>query len=185
MRNANIIAALLLLTGSVQAIELPEACRVKNRGGRCVLSNLATLGRVHQIAALESLAPNDIIQGPEGPFDDEVREMLNARGVHWRGRDHGSFDRTLLRLADTHGVVVSMKRGAPWLWGKSLGCNHSIILTRYQPDGVSFYCPDNPQRIWRASREWFTFWWLGNSMVFSPSQHASPANSPVARLSRP
>ena len=165
-----ILFAALLLTASVQAVEIPEQCRVRNRGGRCVLSNCATLGYRHRIAALESLAPDRVIRGQEGPLDHEVRRILHGLGVTWEGRDHRSYDRTLLPLANSRGVVVSMKRGAPWLWGKTLQFNHSIILTRYDADGVSFYCPDNPQRIWRAGREWFSVWWMGNSMAFDSEE---------------
>jgi hypothetical protein len=164
--RAVIIALLLTIASTTFAVELPESCRVRNRSGNCVFSNCATLGYRHNIKALQGLAPNRKVIDAPGPVDDEVRARLHRLGVHWRGHDHGDYSRDLLPLANTHGVIVSMRRGTPWMWGKSLGCNHSIILTRYDAQGVAFYCPDNPQGIWRASREWLDYGWLGNSMVF-------------------
>jgi hypothetical protein len=97
-----------------------------------------------------------------------VRAALHERSLLWRGRDHYSYDRTLLRLANTHGCIVSMKTGTPWLYGKALTWPHSIILTRYDANEVEFYCPNNPEQLWRKTRQWFDGNWRGNSMVFSP-----------------
>ena len=98
--------------------------------------------------------------------------MLDLNLV-WRGHDTGSFNRRLLPLANSRGVMVSMRKGAPWLHGRSLQFNHSIILTRYDSDSVSFYDPDNPERIWRGSRDWFGLHWMGNSLVFDPQDCGS------------
>lgn len=157
---------LIAFAASVQAVEIPESCRVRNRGGRCILAGVATLGRLHKIPALESLAPNGVIQGDEGPSDNRVRQILHARGVSWRGHDHGSFNRELLPLANTHGCVVGMRAGTPWLGGRSLTWSHSIVLTGYDDEEVWFYCSDNPERLWRKTREWFDRGWTGSSMVF-------------------
>jgi hypothetical protein len=39
-------------------------------------------------------------------------------------------------------------------------------LTRYDENEVEFFCPDNTQRQWRKTRQWFDGNWMGNSMVF-------------------
>jgi hypothetical protein len=160
-----ILTAALLLTASVQAVELPESCRVKNIRGQCCWANLATLGRLHKIDCLEALAPRREGSHPDAT-DHNVRERLLDLNLVWRGRDHYDYDRRLLPLANTHGCIVSMRSGTTWMNGRSLKFNHSIILTRYDAEGVSFYCPDNPERIWNASRAWFDAGWRGNSLVF-------------------
>jgi hypothetical protein len=157
-------ALVMLCAGLARAVEIPEQCRVRNIGPQCVYANLATLGRLHDIRSLASLSPRR--EARLEASDRNIREQLLDLNLVWRGRDHYDFDRSLLPLANSRGCIVSMKAGTPWMHGKSLGCHHSIILTRYDAEGVSFYCPDNPERIWNASRAWFDAGWRGSSLVF-------------------
>jgi hypothetical protein len=163
------VALLWLCAGLAMAVELPESCRVRNIEGRCCWACIATLGYRHDIRALQSLAPDRKILPAPRATDDNVRRKLIPLGVVWRGFDHGSFDRSLLPMANTHGVIVGMEAGTPWLGNQSLTWPHCIILTRYDKDEVEFFCPDNPRHLWRKTRQWFDGGWRGNSMVFDPN----------------
>jgi hypothetical protein len=159
-------ALVMLCAGLARAVEIPEQCRVSNRSGNCLWSNVATLGYTHGDKTLQRLAPGRKVIDDPGPNDERARSRLHRMGVIWRGYDHGDYSPKLLPLANSHGVIVSMRAGTPWLWGKSLTWNHSIILTRYDENEVEFFCPDNTQRQWRKTRQWFDGNWMGNSMVF-------------------
>jgi hypothetical protein len=153
--------ALLLLA---PCIDIPKECRVKNSGPNCVWANFATIGNCLHIPALQELADGNKVKRYKPGSDDLVRQRLSGK-VNWRGHDHFSYKRDLLPLANEQGCIVSI-RVKPWSGDGYRGSMHSIILTRYDKEGVSYYCPDNPEHIWTASREWLDKVWCGNSLVF-------------------
>lgn len=158
----------LLIQGSAVAIELPEECRVENRGPMCAFAALETLGRTHGITALYGLRDDRYEKDPRGlTYDSTIADELSRRGVRYELRPQWSFDRSLLRrYANSHGVVVALKPGNNW----SGGC-HAVAVTRYDDEWVEFYdCNRTTQngraKIWRCPRRWFDEQgWMGSSVV--------------------
>ena len=159
--------AFLALTAPALAIDVPESARCLNQSGNCAWANLATLGHVHRIAPLQALAHRGrVIPQNTSAIDENVTAKLNSLGVRHRLTQHGSYDRSLLSEANSRGCIVSCKAGATWCWGQRLTNLHSIVLTRFDENGVEFLCPNNPRgKPWRAGRGWFEDVWAGNALV--------------------
>lgn len=159
--------AILALAAPLWAIDVPEQSRCRNTDGNCAWANLATLGHVHRLPALQALSRDGkVIPQNRDAVDSEVVSRLQALRVRHKLTRHGSYDRSLLSQANARGVIVSCKPGAVWCYGNRLTRLHSILLTRYDESGVEFLCPNNPRaKPWRASAQWFRDWWAGNALV--------------------
>jgi hypothetical protein len=157
------IIAVLLLASSAAALELPEACRVRNRvGGFCTFACLDALARCHNVKPLQGILEAEVARSPNGSrgYDDKVNDRLQALGVPFLLQRHGDYRRDLLeRYAETRGCVVTLRHGNPW----SIG-SHSVTVLRYA-DEVKFYDPNRTQKIWTCGRGWFDYWWGGNAIV--------------------
>jgi len=169
------IAILLTSAMSVFAVDIPKDCRVANiPPGYCCWASLETLGKVHKISSLDGLLEartkeKDTIIGYSGSiqlvearnygYDHAIRAKLAALKVKFWMNSTGSFDRSLLKYANSHGCLVGLKAGARGELG------HGIVLTHYDDKIIRFYDSNQPNDTWEGSREWFDYWWSGMTVV--------------------
>lgn len=170
------LITLLALAVSAFAVEIPKRHRVPNRDpGYCCWASLETLGRLHGVKALHNLVERrthesgvyvltwhgwEYIPNNVG-CDFVVREKLEDLGVRFRQQETGYFSRKLLRYATSHGCTVGMQRGA----FEGLDGQHAVTLTHYDDECVEFIDPNHPEQVFRATREWFDYYWMGMVIV--------------------
>jgi hypothetical protein len=160
-------------------IEIPPHARVRNIGPRCAWASIEAVGRARGIRPLQGLlAWRCRVAG--AATDQAVNAQLSALGVRFRNEQHGTYNRATLEEANGRGCVVSMKRGTQWFPGRSLWAMHSIVLTSYDDQQVTFYCSDNPHLIFTRSRAWFDAGWAGNALVILDDRATSPASDEFA-----
>jgi hypothetical protein len=166
------LIAVLLLASSAAALELPERLRVRNCGGRCAWSCLETaanaLGddRLRGLTNLRGGLARDAHKTYDRGTTAKIADQLDALGVRYHLDPDYTFDHdTLRRYAKSRGVLVSLFKGSLYLEGRTLSECHAVLLVDYRDDGVQFYCPDNPWRIWRGDRRWFDASWTGSAVV--------------------
>ena len=172
------LAAFILLCSPALAIDLPEECRVANRGPLCAWASLETLGNLHGIEQLKGLRDYRYTKRPnEKAFDPVVKAELERRGVRFAMTPNLSYNRSLLeRYADSHGVMVALRPNSGW----SIYC-HAVVINHYDADkagAVEFYCSDKRQSggvkgTWKAPRVWFDRAWQGGSVVVFPDEEAA------------
>lgn len=167
-----------VLSRAASAVELPEYCRVQNRGPMCAWACLETLARVHGIQQLFGLRDYRFLNKyNEKALDPVVEAELQRLGVNYLFSKNETFDPWLLELfAESHGVMVSFKPGT---WSQLC---HAVIVTEYGEKQVKFWCPDATMKngkphIWTAQRSWFDSAWMGNSVVVAPRTEYSPAGA--------
>jgi hypothetical protein len=162
-------AAVLLLVAFASpagAVEIPEDCKVKNRGSFCEWCCLDTLGRIHKVEPLIGLLDKQCADYPLGfpGHDILVRGRLKALGVRHIFQKTGDMRRDLFeKYANKYGVVSSIKYGNSYS-----GWCHAVIVTEYSDTRVGFYCPDNTHKIWRCGRSWWDANWDGHVVVILP-----------------
>jgi hypothetical protein len=170
-RMITFAAIWLCFTANVAAIDLPEACRVRNIGPMCAWASLDTLARANEVQDLVGVLEYRRANWPEElAYDGVIKAELDRRGVHYDFRNQYSYDRSLLyQYSVPFGVAVALKAGNP----HSIGC-HMIVVTHYDSKRVEFYDSSKPVRdgqpkTWRCGRPWFDQWWLGCSIVVFPN----------------
>lgn len=178
------VVFLLLICSSAMAIDLPDECRISNRGPMCAASSLETLARRHGVESLYGFRDvwyEKYAKG-EAPkaWDWAIRGSLDKRHVNYLMTDQYSYDRRLLdKYANSHGVMVALKANTGW----SVFC-HAIIVTTIDDSGLEFYCSDRPKNAskhgtWRCSNKWFfgtdgkNGAWQGGSVVVLPEAEAA------------
>lgn len=169
------IGILLMSAISAFAVDIPKDCRVANiPPGYCCWASLETLGKVHKISSFDGLLEsrtkeNDtIVVYPGGlhhvepknyGYDHAISSKLTDLKVKFWMNATGSFDRSLLKYANSHGCLVGLKAGARGKIG------HGIVLIHYDDKIIRFYDTNQPNDTWEGSREWFDFWWSGMTVV--------------------
>jgi hypothetical protein len=137
----------------------------------CAWASIETLARVHEIESLYGLRDYRFTKrGNEPAYDTAIKAELDARKVSYKLAKHGSYDRSLLPLANDYGVVVAFKAGTGWS-----RMMHDVVLTKYDDKEVEFWCSDKRQSggvkgQWKAPRAWFDRAWSGGAIVIYPSE---------------
>jgi hypothetical protein len=185
----------LLLAAPAFALDIPDEHREANIGGRCTWSCLQAAGRTHGIEPLKNLVQLRLERfgshNPRGTSDPgytrSVEVQLDALGIEYISQDDWRFDfGTLKKYAGSHGVVVTLKAGAPMPDGGKLVVPHSVLLCDFDDEKAVYYNPDRitspgPRRLWSGSRAWFARWWSGNAIVVLGVKQQAPQGSAAFR----
>lgn len=184
MKKLLFILLVILFPAISWSIEIDKKDRVPNQApGYCAWASLETLGRHHSILPLIDLVEkrkkdSDVLvlnrdaNGREYYVKHEkhvgndfvLPSKLKELNVSFKMTNTGSSDRSLLSYADSKGVVVGVKTGA-----RGPGA-HIIVLTQYDEESIMFYDCNQPDVIWKGSREWFDYWWTGLSILVDKNE---------------
>jgi hypothetical protein len=166
------LTVVLLLPSLGYALDLPERVRVRNCGGRCAWACLETaanaLGddRLRGLVNLRGGLSRDAHKTYDYGNTLKIADQLDALGVRYHiDRDYTYDFDTLRKYANRRGVVVSLYEGSLYLEGRTLKECHAVLLTDFRDDGVKFYCPDSPWKLWRGELAWFRKAWTGSAVV--------------------
>ena len=174
------VLAVSLACSITYGVEVPDACRVDNIGGRCTWASIETAGNVNGCQGTRGivklrLKKHRVTNDPG--YMPTVRKQLDELGVRYVAHDDYKYDReALAKYANEHGAVVTIMPG-----NTHCGGPHSIYVTEYTDKIVRFYDPNRPLRgskaphLWTAQRKFFDKFWAGNFVVILPDESESIA----------
>jgi ABC-type bacteriocin/lantibiotic exporter with double-glycine peptidase domain len=154
------LASLLVLPCSLWAeIEVPPACRIKNRPpGRCGWCALETLARYHQIEALYGLTRAHRSRcTPE-----ELEKSLKAKKVAYRIQYPGKRSKKILHYAidECLGAAIGFREIAPGTGG------HIVTLVGFSQEYAKVIDSNDKQlRVRKMPMKQFLRWWDGFALV--------------------
>jgi hypothetical protein len=161
------IAQVLIFAVSARAIDVPEECRVQNRGARCVAACVEVLGRVHN--RQELFGYRDV--GGEWLHPEKAALHLEAVKVPYTLETIGTHNyETIKQHARPRGVMVTLRAGTQGLSGYQLKNHHEIIVTDCNRTHVWMFDPDWPYHGHCRTWEWFKAGWAGDAVVIQPSK---------------
>lgn len=156
------------------ALDLPEACRVKNKEpGYCAWACIESAGRRHGIAALENLVENrekdhdivieaateDIVIAKHLGYLVEIERKMKELNVGCLVQpSDANKDTKILKYVNTHGCTISV-------WDGKARYSHAILLLELTDKGVKYYDSNYPDKITVQTRKWFDEHWTGYAIV--------------------
>lgn len=173
MRKFITLVLLLLFSTSCWAeVQIDQKNLVKNRPpGYCAWCCLEALAKHNNVEKLKHISTDrdqdedfvhwisptfGIVEPKYSGSGEACEDKLNKLGVKYKS---GYFDRELVKEAvKSKGGMVHMKAGA---FGSE---GHAIIIVDYTDTDVIFWNPNDCYR-YRATREWFDYWWNGYILV--------------------